>query len=329
MYIPKIANREIESHTGKVDADTSMAADLQTTLVNEDGSVPTGGSWTEVNSCCCCGPLVRLTDTRGRRRYFLRHWECEPPILIMSSVLTAFCLGTYFICVVPEQSTGVAVFSSLFILFFASLFLYTYFAAACMDPGFLPFTWVHTQRFWYSWQEQLDGLAVTEAQFAFARSHRAPGCSFSASSGRFVIRADHICGWIGNWVGKRNHKQFILFNFYGFWLGISICAFTFVQPPLFDLPRAVLIVELIAAGIGGVMGLSMLAMFGQLLADLAQNRTKIQRMRNVGGGGEYSCEESMREVCGEDGIGWWICPTAAFDERLVVRPDDEHTETAP
>jgi hypothetical protein len=200
-----------------------------------------------------------------------------------------------------------------------------------MDPGFLPFTWVRTKRFWYSWEEQLDGLAVTDAQFAFACApeNRAPGSSFSRTSGRFVIRADHICGWIGNWVGKRNHKQFMLFNFYGFWLALALFGSAFGQRgfSFSELPFALIAAELIAAALEVTMGLSMIAVFVGLLVDLGHNRTKIQRMRNFRGIPGYSCEQSMREVCGEDAIGWWICPTAAFNKDLVVRPDDEHTDT--
>jgi hypothetical protein len=198
-----------------------------------------------------------------------------------------------------------------------------------MDPGFLPFNWIESRRFWYSWEEQLNGLAETEEQLTFARApeNRPPGCSFSGAFGRYVIRADHICGWIGNWVGKRNHKQFILFNFYGFWLALCLFVAKMIEnnPAMWDLEVAEKWMQIVMAGIEGLFGFSMICVFGQLLVDLGLNRTKIQRMRNERGGQDYSCEESMREVCGEGSMMCWICPVKAFDESLVIRNDDERS----
>jgi hypothetical protein len=200
-----------------------------------------------------------------------------------------------------------------------------------MDPGFLPFNWVETKRFWYSWEDQLNGLAVTSLQVSFARAppNRPPGSSFSSSAGRYVIRADHICAWIANWVGKRNHKQFILFNFYGFWLGLSLLSFTVAEtePPLLSLKVTEIAILFLSLTMEGCCAFTMLAVFVQLLCDLLQNRTTIQRMRREKGTGAYTCGESMREVCGNDCCGWWLCPNRAFDRSLVIRDDGEHAST--
>jgi hypothetical protein len=136
------------------------------------------------------------------------------------------------------------------------------------------------------WQEQLTGLTVTNAQFAFA--HPAP----------------------------RNHKQFMLFNFSGCCLALVLAVCTFAQrdPSAFGLPFPIRMTELMAGE------------FWQLLADFAKNHAKIQPIRNSRGIPGYSCKESMRDVCGDDCVVWSICPTAAFDKRLVVRPDDKHSE---
>jgi hypothetical protein len=246
---------------------------------------------------------------------------------IAVTIMTLFCIAVHLVSVVPRISVAWAVISTILVLFFGALFLVTFFMASCMDPGFLPFTWVLTRRFWYSWEDQLNGLAVTSEQIIWARdpAHRPPGASFSAASGRFVLRADHICGWIGNWVGKRNHKQFILFNFYGFWLALTLVAFKFAErnPKLFDLPSGHKWAQLVAAGLEGLLGLSMLGVFGQNLADLANNRTKIQRMRNDRGLPGYTCEQSMREICGEGSRAKWIWPAPAFDRALVVGEGEE------
>jgi len=46
------------------------------------------------------------------------------------------------------------------------------------------------------------------------RPERAHHCS---QCGRCILRMDHHCPWVGNCVGWRNHKYFLLLNFWSFW----------------------------------------------------------------------------------------------------------------
>jgi hypothetical protein len=116
----------------------------------------------------------------------------------------------------------------------------------------------------------------------------------------------------------------MLLNFYGFWSGLTLLLFKIVEnnPPLLEQPITQKCVQFAAGALEASFAVSMLAVFGGLLADLGQNRTKIQRMRNDQGISEYTCKQSMREVCGEGSIACWICPTPAFDESLVITDDD-------
>jgi hypothetical protein len=249
---------------------------------------------------------------------------------ISITILTTFVVGSFSYLIVPRLSPLLRVISMAVVSLFLILFLYSYYSAAFSDPGFLPFNWIDTQRFWYSWQDQLSGMATTEAQMDFARAaeNRPPGSSFSRTSGRFVMRADHICGWVANWVGKRNHKQFLLMNFYGTLLSGSLLLSMFAPDVRFgELPDwkqgwaiAIGLVEaLFVMLLGG--------MFYQTMNDLATNRTRIQRMRQERGL-SYSCEESMREVCGDGSVLGWVCPFHAFDENLVLRQDPDRDRDA-
>ena len=283
-------------------------------------------SWSVKSSCGICGPLVEVHLPNNRSKYFLRHWMCQPLMPIVSMLISFFCFAEYLVVAVPRQYLAIQIISTFLVTITFFLFVWSYFGAVCMDPGFLPFDWARTRRFYYSWQEQLTGFAVTESQINFARQsqNRPPHCSFSSSFGRYVIRADHICGWIANWVGKRNHKQFMLLNLWGGISAILMFAFHFgVKEDLFNLDDiGFMSVQLIGMAFDAAFALCLLGMFCSCLIDLARNRTKIQRMRGEAGEtGKYTFRESMEEVCGNGNKCLWCWPTPAFDETLVLTAD--------
>jgi hypothetical protein len=189
------------------------------------------------------------------------------------------------------------------------LFSWSYFAAMCMDPGFLPYDWVTSQRSLYSWEEQLDGLAIRPDQIDFARSHKPPFASFSKQSGRFVIRGDHICDWVANWIGKRNYKQFALLIIWGMISIVSLVIWSLVKEGS-DGPRAVS--EIIAYMIEAVFSLLFLFVGSQVCVDVCNDQTQIQRWDGREGAG--GCKQGCREVCGGGPACLWCIPTPAFGE---------------
>lgn len=290
----------------------------------ENGVDPT--QWKIKHKCCCCGPYVDVyVPNQKKARHFLRHWECQPTVPIMVTVLAIFCLFVFFYAVEPYcYSIIIQIIAPIVIIISMILFLVSYFLSVCMDPGFLPYDWVKTKKFFYTWQEQLSGLAVTQSQkdFAKVQENRPPHCSFSQTSGRYVIRADHICVWIANWVGKRNHKQFMLMNLWGFVYCALLFGFNFaVKESFFDRKMKFLILQIVSIAIEIMFGGVMICFFFQSLYDLAQNRTKIQKMRGESGDSSYSCMDSMQEVCGTGSKCLWCLPTPAFDENLVITND--------
>ena len=289
---------------------------------------PPENRWEVVAGCCCCGPLARLHGGRSNY-YFLRYWHCNPCMpAITVPILALFPLGVHLGLVVPRSPFYLNIISIILVCFFGIMFCWSYYAAACSNPGFLPYNWIETRRAWYSWEELLGGTAVTREQAMFAKDpqNRPPGCSFSTSFGRYVIRADHICGWIANWVGKCNHKQFMLMNMWGPLYAFSLFAFIWGQKNMFkDIPFHILVVELVAGIIEISFGFTMGGMGAMALIDLCKHRTKIQRMRHEKGDTRnYTFEQSMREICGNDRKCKWFIPTPAFDEKMVF-----DTELAP
>jgi hypothetical protein len=300
-----------------MDERLSNSGDFQESVFS--GRVPPQTPWTVAGRCWPCGPLVKA-EGPGRPRYFLRHWECEPGIPIGISLFVAFLIISYFVAVPVGQKMGVRVVGILIILILLFLFLWAYFSAMCSDPGFLPFNWILTRRSWYSWQEQLSGLALTPEQqeFAVLNENRPPGCCFSRQSGRYVIHGDHICGWTANWIGKRNMKQFLLLQLYGGLLGMALFGFKFAQKKNFFKGMGGLDILVLVCGMLEVMfGFSLLCMFVMNLVQVCLGKNRIETHKGVAPR-KLPCSARSEAVCGNDNCCLWCCPTHAFDEYLVI-----------
>ena len=64
-------------------------------------------------------------------------------------------------------------------------------------------------------QEGIKPRIFTERECTTCRIIRPPGASHCAECDNCVLNFDHHCGFISNCVGKRNHKYFYLFVFFG------------------------------------------------------------------------------------------------------------------
>lgn len=266
-------------------------------------------------------PFVRLRN--DSRRLYFRHWEVQMRFPTMVFILLVSGILVYLICIHPYfLSSKWKILCLLNILFSLAMFLWSYLAAVCMDPGFLPYDWFATQRTKYSWEEQLEGLATTSEQFEFAMSHPRPlGSCFSSRSGRFVLRPDHICGWIANWVGKRNHKQFILMMIYG-----SLFASSLAWPRLLiRLPNVqhsdpLEFLRELAIVIECIFTVGLLSGFASQIINLRYNSTKLDRLKKRKQ--TFKNPETTKfytgfhEVCGNGSKCFWLLPTPAFDDSI-------------
>ena len=272
---------------------------------------PEATKWKE--QCRCCGKPVLLVMPVDR--LFCEHWEMDLCMPIFVQMIVVFGLSMYvFATLLYLPSTVSKIVSSLEVLSTFSLFLWSYFAAMCMDPGFLPYTWVLTKRYQYTWQEQLEGMAIRPDQTEFAQKHKPPFASFSHYSGRYVMRADHVCYWIANWIGKRNHKQFILVALWGTLFSLSLIAWRFFRTEnLMKTHKALFCCDMIAALVELIFVIMLPIVFAESLWDLAMNQTQIEKWRGVSGEA-LGCCDSFREVCGKDSFCLWLFPTPAFGE---------------
>lgn len=293
----------------------------------EDPSyVPPLTQWSIVRDCGPCGPCVRVS--KPKPRYFCRHWEISLTMPIVVPILILYPLVIYFIFTIPYSYLACQIIGPIIIFFMMIMFLWSYFATVCMDPGFLPYNWVQTKKFYYSWQDQLSGCALTKEQIEFAKrpENRPPGSSFSTQSGRYVIRADHICGWVANWVGKRNHKQFMLMNLWGSLYCFALLGFNFgttTTEHYFDALDIKMLPHLFALVLELTFGLTLISMFFSVFYELRQNRTKIQKWKNERGQ-SYDFDHSLQEIYGTGPSYLYCCPTPAFDEHLVLNAEDTY-----
>ena len=157
-------------------------------------------------------PEVTVVERRGWFSYvaaldawFWREWEIEwiPPAIVLFLALSSFGVCVFLV----EYK---AVVMGLFLW----LFLHCYFLTIRDGPGYWPFYWAANVPFT---EGSLDGLITNQEQLEWARQRpRPPRSALARSARRFVIRPDHECCYTACWIGKRNHKFFILFNLYGF-----------------------------------------------------------------------------------------------------------------
>lgn len=130
------------------------------------------------------------------------YWPCIS-LLIASLPLFNWYIAPYL----PHPHRTIQIIFNLAYIHCAINFLIVHF----MHPGFLPWNWALTKKSKYTDDELRDGYGVFTEQRDWCRSHSKPARScYSQTYGFIVVRGDHDCVWINNWVGIRNHRYFML-----------------------------------------------------------------------------------------------------------------------
>lgn len=189
----------------------------------ESAAFPGYTEWSTARWCCFRNAFA----VGPERTPFLGHWEVSA---CMPTVVCSIITSSYLICMLlifPEYGASAYVHAALMsVLYF--LFTYSYFRVIIDGPGYFPFFWPDEECPGGAEDESSSllqhqsayflpsGIITTCEQSQWAAERERPNrCILSKAARRIVIRPDHFCGWIGSWIGKRNHKFFLLFNFWG------------------------------------------------------------------------------------------------------------------
>lgn len=269
---------------------------------------------------CCCNQYKFGTAT------LWGHWRVSLafPIIFCFLLVSSFVHAAVCLFISSSGSTEKAL---LFIFLLLTFLLY---ACTCINiivtgPGYIPYYYAglpdvelitanRTGNMGRSSANCIDdspgGFAISKVQIDYAKNNKKPpGSIFADEAGRFVIRPDHYCKWLSCWIGKRNHKIFILSLLYG-----SI---------YFAMTTVVLFVSLVGRLEYGylyhiVAGLFLLAdviVFLYFISSLSRQMDLLLRGRtsiDVDWFNKGSKRENMKDVFGDSNIFKFFLPISPF-----------------
>lgn len=156
----------------------------------------------------------------------IRYCSGIPILLVLAILLSSWYSynGIFIHKLHPDRILSALWFNVTWLLTVAS-FLRTAFTR----PGFLPEEWIKFSDKWFpedydvgrqrKWDFQVGETSKCR-KCPYRRPERAHHCSVCR---RCVLRMDHHCPWVGNCIGIKNHKYFILMGFWG-----AVAAFTYL-----------------------------------------------------------------------------------------------------
>jgi hypothetical protein len=263
--------------------------------------------------CSFCG--LHLSYIPAIHSYFLNHWEVSLyyPIAVLFVIHSSYL---EFLLFIYPFETFVNCPLFLYLTLTNFLFSFSYIAAILVGPGYLP--WCYPER---APAEALAWVVTSDEQRVIAKSARYPiRTGFFKSARRAVIRADHFCAWLACFVGKKNHKLFFLFNFWGvMYIGVYLgCCIATLWGLLSDFNEEEWS-RIAANGIYTMLAMSFLLLTGSFLVQnvrqIHENRTQFEIMLGLPIG-QYRTSPWWRnweQIFGSvEKWYWWLIPRQAF-----------------
>lgn len=161
--------------------------------------------------------VVAFGSVWALRKYVLpnayhgHHALSNSPILSGVFAASAFwVLVVYLFEILPTTAMQAPILNLVFAVLFATVF-YSFFRTMFMDPGYVPrLSGVTEQR--EVIEDLIDRGEYDSRHFCIATYIRKPLRSkYDRRSKRVVARFDHVCPWVNNIVGVRNHRLFVVY----------------------------------------------------------------------------------------------------------------------
>lgn len=260
----------------------------------------------------CCFNVAYFPNLKT---YFIGQWEIIPwlPFFVFLLAISAFVVNTVIGISVFSLTEIIIITIVLFLLLF--MFLFNFILVIYEGPGYYPFSLVHdngnppTQ--WAGIQSSLEQYSWVQLQ------SRPPRSAFFRSAHRYVLRPDHFCGWTSTWVGKRNYKFFILFNFYGM-LYLILFTIYIIRSLIYYAYPLQLCASLIFALIYTVLGAFFAFMTGNFffssLFHSLKNETSWEIWNHIDNAKfkKANWKENLQDVFGDVNMFLWLCPVSPW-----------------
>ena len=165
--------------------------------------------------------------------------------------------------------------------------------------------------------DYLSGVVSNKEQEAYVKSKpKMRRCGYFSSVKRYVLRPDHFCGWTTQFIGKKNYKLFILFNFWGslYTTAFSIISFAVL---IIEFTKATNVVVIIFALLYLMQSILFTFMtwgfFFTGLYNTHTNTTQFEQMANIAPQTKEKCLDNWEEIFGPIKKWYtWCIPIPAF-----------------
>lgn len=291
-------------------------------LQTESSNFPGFTEFKEYRICC-----FRFYSIPSLHQMFCGHWEVKPFFPLLFAILSFSSLFIVLFLALPYFGIEGKIMSCvIFILFF--LFASSYFRIISDGPGYYPFYYgtsfqpPNTDNSLLGEQfNSPSGIISNSEQFEWCtnRAEKPPRSILSKTARRFVLRPEHYCRWASSWIGKRNHKFFMLFTLYGLlYLGLFVVYLARRLAQCFNDTFSLLMILLTIYSVtAAAFFLMLVSYFVSNMIDISLNRTSWEQWNGI----DQSTFDNGLCLNLEDVFGsrkrffCWICPFSPWKDK--------------